>query len=69
MTSLPQTRRRPLPAQDGPPAPAQGSGPARARQSLPALDPAIVFGCVDWFLYPDQGGGRSVSEPQRLLPA
>jgi hypothetical protein len=22
------------------------------RQTVPAVDPATVFGCVDWFLYP-----------------
>lgn len=61
MTSLPQTRQRTLLAQDGrrtsreSSAAQEASGPARgrARQALPAVDPSTVFGCVDWFLYPD----------------
>lgn len=71
MTSLPQTRQRSLPAQDGRRrspfvAAPEASGPARgrARQTLPAVDPSKVFGCVDWFLYPDQAAGRSVAEAQ-----
>jgi len=67
MTSLPQTRRRKFPAQESrrrtapnaTPASADGSGPGRAQQSPPAVDPSIVFGCVDWFLYPDQAVGGS----------
>jgi hypothetical protein len=65
MTSLPQTRQRNLPAQESRrrTAPASGSlegtAPARARPSSPAVDPSIVFGCVDWFLYPDQAAGQS----------
>ncbi len=60
MTSLPQTHQRTSPAQEGrrrtgsaaatTPEP---SARGRARQSLPAVDPSKVFGCVDWFLYPD----------------
>src|SRR6185437_15787958 len=59
MTSLPQTRQRTIPAQDGrrtsrETSPArEAPSPARARQALPAVDPSTVFGCVDWFLYPD----------------
>jgi hypothetical protein len=72
MTSLPQTHTWTLPAQDGrrrtPPAVTmpEVSGPARgrARQALPAVDPSTVFGCVDWFLYPDQAVGRSAAEAQ-----
>ena len=72
MTSLPQTRQRTFVAQDGrrrttlKSGSPEGSAPARARQTLPALDPAIVFGCVDWFLYPDQAVGRSAAEGQRI---
>jgi hypothetical protein len=72
MTSSPQTRQWTSPAQDGrrrtTPASvsAEGSAPARARQTLPAVDPSMVFGCVDWFLYPDQAVGRSASEAQRI---
>jgi hypothetical protein len=72
MTSSPRTRQWTIKAQDsrrratsvglG----AEGSVPARARQTLPAVDPSIVFGCVDWFLYPDQSVGRSASEAQRI---
>ena len=70
MTSLPQTRQRNFPAQDGrrrtTPASGspEGSAPARARQSVPAVDPSTVFGCVDWFLYPDEAVGRSATETQ-----
>ncbi|MGH8301909.1 MAG: hypothetical protein ACRET5_10635 [Steroidobacteraceae bacterium] len=73
MTSLPQTRQRTLPAQDGrlrtqreSSATQEASSPARgrARQALPAVDPATVFGCVDWFLYPDQAAGRAAAEAQ-----
>jgi len=67
MTSSPQTRQRNIPAQESrrrtasnaTSASADGSAAARARQSAPALDPSTVFGCVDWFLYPDQAVGRS----------
>jgi hypothetical protein len=64
MTSTPQTRQRNLPAQDSRrrnPAPVgtEGSAPARARQTPPAVDPSTAFGCVDWFLYPDQAVGQS----------
>jgi hypothetical protein len=63
MTSPPQTHQRSCAAQEsrprtGPtseiPADPESSGgaPQRARPALPALDPAAVFGCVDWFLYP-----------------
>lgn len=71
MTSSPQTRQRNFPAQDSrrrtAPAPGsqEASAPARARQSLPAVDPSTAFGCVDWFLYPDQAVGRSASELAR----
>jgi len=70
MTSLPQTRT--LPAQEGrrrtslPTGTPEASSPARgrARQALPAVDPSTAFGCVDWFLYPDQAVGRSAAESQ-----
>jgi hypothetical protein len=68
MTSLPQTRQRNSPAQDGrcrtasAPGSPEGSAPARARQSLPAVDPCNAFGCVDWFLYPDQAVSGSAAE-------
>jgi hypothetical protein len=68
MTSLPQTQQRNFPAQDSrrrtAPAPGtpEGSAPARVRQTLPAVDPSNAFGCVDWFLYPDQSVGRSAAE-------
>jgi len=68
MTSPPQTRQRTLAVQDGRrrPAPApvasEGSAPARARQPLPAVDPRNVFGCVDWFLYPQQAVSLSAAE-------
>lgn len=62
MTALPQTRPSISPAEDSSsrswpadivPAAAESSGArGRARQMLPALDPSTVFGCVDWFLYP-----------------
>lgn len=67
MKSLPQTQRRNHPAQDNRPRAApitvtvEGSAPARARQVLPAVDPSSAFGCVDWFLYPDQAVGRSAA--------
>jgi hypothetical protein len=63
MASFPQTRQRSVKAQDGrrrtlPAVPgvteSSGEARARARQALPAVDPSSVFGCVDWFLYPDQ---------------
>ncbi|HJS92562.1 MAG TPA: hypothetical protein VJ738_21520 [Steroidobacteraceae bacterium] len=64
MTALPQTRASISPVEDGSstrsraadivPAAAEASGArSRARQTLPALDPSTVFGCVDWFLYPE----------------
>jgi hypothetical protein len=67
MTSSPQTRQRNLPAQESrrrsasnaTSASADGSASARVRQSPPAVDPSSVFGCVDWFLYPDQAVGGS----------
>jgi hypothetical protein len=68
MTSLPQTRQRNYPAYDSrhrttpAAATAEGSAPARARQAVPAVDPSKVFGCVDWFLYPDEAVGRSATE-------
>jgi hypothetical protein len=66
MTSSPQTRQRNLPAQESrrrsasnaTSATADGSASARVRQS-PTPDPSSVFGCVDWFLYPDQAVGGS----------
>jgi hypothetical protein len=65
MTSSRQTRQRNFATQESrrrTPTPAPGSpegpAPARARQSLPAVDPSTAFGCVDWFLYPDQAVGR-----------
>lgn len=72
MTSLPQTRQRNFPAQDSrrrtlrDTSTSEATGPARgrAKQALPAVDPSTVFGCVDWFLYPDQAVGRSSAEAQ-----
>lgn len=72
MTSLPQThprtlaaqesrRRTPSVAAENAPSP-DGTAPDRAREPLPAVDPSCVFGCVDWFLYPDQATGRSAVE-------
>ena len=69
MTSLPQTltftadgRRR----TSSVPGISQSSAAARdrARQVLPAIDASNAFGCVDWFLYPDQVVGRSAAEGQ-----
>jgi hypothetical protein len=72
MTSLPQThqraftvqesRRRSPPDTAGTPEAGGSAGGGRTRQALPAVDPSSVFGCVDWFLYPDQAGGRSAAE-------
>ena len=72
MTSLPQTRphtftaqesrRRAPPVLPGTPAASGASAGERARQAPPAVDPSSVFGCVDWFLYPDQAAGRSAAE-------
>jgi hypothetical protein len=60
MTAQPQTLPDHVPAQDRWPAgifPAapdtSGGAPGSARQMLPALDASTVFGCVDWFLYPE----------------
>lgn len=70
MTALPQTHQRTFPAQEGRRTvsanPEETSGPARgrARQALPTVDSSTVFGCVDWFLYPDQAVGRSAAEAQ-----
>lgn len=73
MASLPQTQQRTYSAQDGrrrtapvvPGTPeASGSSRSRARQALPAVDPSTAFGCVDWFLYPDEAVGRSAAEAQ-----
>jgi len=80
MTSLPQTRQRNFPAQDSrrrtsPAVPgttesSSGAACGRARQALPAVDPSMAFGCVDWFLYPDQAVGRSAAESQaQRLPS
>jgi hypothetical protein len=62
MTSPPQRQQRNAPAENSrglawsadASSLAEGAagGRARARQALPAVDPAQVFGCVDWFLYP-----------------
>jgi len=70
MTSLPQTRQRALTAQESRgrtstvSVTAESSATVRERikQALPAIDPSSAFGCVDWFLYPDQAVGRSVAE-------
>jgi hypothetical protein len=69
MTSLPQTLT--FTAHDGRrrtsvPSIPESSGQARgrARQALPAVDASSAFGCVDWFLYPDQVVGRSAAEAQ-----
>lgn len=60
MTAPPQTHQPISPGQDGTerswpkgifPAAPECSG--RTRQSLPAVDASTVFGCVDWFLYPE----------------
>ncbi len=71
MTSLPQTRQRTFPAQEGHrrtpnTGTPEAAGPVRGRgrQALPAVDPSTAFGCVDWFLYPDQVVGRSAAEAQ-----
>jgi hypothetical protein len=63
MTAQPQIHPDPAPAQDrspagifpAAPAAADTSGGARGglRQMPPALDASTVFGCVDWFLYPE----------------
>jgi len=56
MTSLPQTQQRNFPAQDSRRRTAPGTPEASdlARRVLPAVDPSTAFGCVDWFLYPDE---------------
>lgn len=72
MTSLPQTRPWTLPAQDGrrrtspfaESTEASSQARGRAREALPNVDPSMAFGCVDWFLYPDQAVGRSAAESQ-----
>ncbi|HEV2443533.1 MAG TPA: hypothetical protein VGT07_13495 [Steroidobacteraceae bacterium] len=72
MASLPQTQQRTYSGQDGRrrtapvvPGTPEGSGSrSRARQALPAVDPSTAFGCVDWFLYPDEAVGRSAAEAQ-----
>lgn len=68
MTSSRQTRQRNFPAQESRrrtttpvPGSPEGSAAARARQSLPAVDPSTAFGCVDWFLYPDEAVGRTAA--------
>ena len=67
MKSAPQTQPRTFTAPDtrrrapGLPESANGSAPARARQAFPAVDPSTAFGCVDWFLYPDQATGQSAA--------
>lgn len=70
MTSVPQTHPRIYPAVESrrrtsSGADASGAAQGRARPVLPAVDPSMAFGCVDWFLYPDQGAGRSAAEVQR----
>lgn len=69
MTSLPQTlsfmahdgrRRTSVPGIAG----SSGDARGRSRQALPAVDASNAFGCVDWFLYPDQVVGRSAAEVQ-----
>jgi hypothetical protein len=66
MTSSPQARPRKGKAEDSRrrKAPdsgkAEGSVTARVRQSFPAVDPSSVFGCVDWFLYPDPVSGPAL---------
>ena len=74
MTSLPQTltftahdgRRRTSPVRG---MPEFRDAIGRARQALPAVDPSNAFGCVDWFLYPDQVVGRSAAEVQVQVTA
>ena len=71
MTSLPQThqrgfsaqesRRRTPPVVPGTPEDANGTARDPAREALP-VDQSSAFGCVDWFLYPDQATGRSAGE-------
>jgi len=64
MTAPPQTHQQISPGQDGserswpkgifPVAPeCSGGSRDRARPILPAVDASTVFGCVDWFLYPE----------------
>ena len=69
MTSLPQTRQRTFPAQDSrcrttPVVPRTPDGSRAAQQALSAVDPSTAFGCVDWFLYPDEAASRSAAEVQ-----
>jgi hypothetical protein len=70
MTSLPQThprtspaqegRRRTWPANDVAGAPeSSGAARGRARQMLPAVEPSVAYGCVDWFLYPQAKPARA----------
>jgi hypothetical protein len=80
MTAPPQTHPPISPAQQGsersrphdsfPGAEACVGTRDRARQTLPAVDASTVFGCVDWFLYPEGrgvGGSSGVSElPQAI---
>jgi len=67
MTASPQAHQRTFQAQDGRRSAAPvnpeptGPGKDRPRQALPAVDPSTAFGCVDWFLYPDQAVGRSAA--------
>ena len=69
MTSLPQTltvtahegRRRTSQLRS---MPESRDAAGRPRQALPAVDPSNAFGCVDWFLYPDQAVGRSAADVQ-----
>jgi hypothetical protein len=75
MTSLPQThqrafaapesRRRTPPVLSGTPESSGSAAGGRARQALPAVDPSSAYGCVDWFLYPDQTAGRSAAAEVR----
>ena len=63
MTALPRMQSRSVGAQDGRRAPTAtvpatereaGATRDRARQALPVIDPSKEFGCVDWYLYPDE---------------
>lgn len=72
MTSLPQTltftalegRRRASSVPSVPQSSREAAGAGRFRQALPAVDPSNAYGCVDWFLYPEQVVGRSKAEVQ-----
>jgi hypothetical protein len=60
MTSLAQTQQHNGPAEDSRDlawrtsvSPAAHATARGDRETLPAVDPSKVFGCVDWFLYPE----------------